>query len=80
MTKTEMEERCMDLIEQIVRIDKKQNRLGAINVSQKMLDKAKEKGNKNLNAIFERVLNEFVYCTDEEYEKLKRELFRWEEP
>ena len=80
MTKTEMEERCMDLIEQIVRIDKKQNRLGAINVSQKMLDKAKEKGNKNLNAIFERVLNEFVYWTDEEYEKLKRELFSWEEP
>ena len=76
MTKTEMEERCMDVIEQIVRIDIKQNRQGAINVSQKMLDRAKEKGNKNLNAIFERVLNEFVYCTDEAYEKLKRELFR----
>lgn len=75
MTVEEMEERCMDLIEQIVGIDIRQNRQGAIGVAQKMLEKAEQTGNKNLIAIYERVLLEFKACSDEEYEKLRRAIF-----
>ena len=63
MTVEEMEERCMDVIEQIVRIDIRQNRQGAIGVAQKMLEKAEQTGNKNLIAIYERVLLEFKACS-----------------
>ena len=48
MTIEEFEEKCMDVIEQIVSIDIKQNRQGAIKVSEKMLEKAKAKGNKKI--------------------------------
>lgn len=75
MTVEEMEERCMDVIEQIVRIDIRQNRQGAIGIAQKMLEKAEQTGNKNLIAIYERVLLEFKACSDEEYEKLRRAIF-----
>lgn len=75
MTVEEMEERCMDIIEQIVGIDIRQNRQGAIKVAQTMLDKAEEKGNKQAVAIYERVLLEFKACSDEEYEKLRRAIF-----
>lgn len=75
MTVEEMEERCMDLIKQIVGIDIRQNRQGAIKVAQAMLDKAEEKGNKQAVAIYERVLLEFKACSDEEYEKLRRAIF-----
>ena len=69
------EEKCMDVIEQIVAIDIKQNRQGAIKVSEKMLEKAKEKGNKQVIEIYERVLKEFKLASDEEYELLRKQIF-----
>lgn len=75
MTIEEFEEKCMDVIEQIVSIDIKQNRQGAIKVSQKMLEKAKEKGNKKVVEIYDRVLKEFQLASDEEYELLRKQIF-----
>ena len=75
MTIEEFEEKCMDVIEQIVAIDIKQNRLGAIKVSEKMLAKAKEKNNKKIIEIYERVLQEFQLASDEEYDLLKKQIF-----
>ena len=75
MTVEEFEEKCMDLIEKIVSMDIKQNRYGAIKVSEKMLEKAKEKGNKKIIEIYERVLKEFKIATDEEYEMLRKQIF-----
>ena len=72
----EFENKCMDIIEKIVSIDIKQNRQGAIKVAEKMLEKAKEKtANKNVIAIYERVIKEFNIATDEEYELLRRQIF-----
>lgn len=76
MTVEEMEERCMDVIERIVALDIKQNRQGAIKVAQKMLEKAKQTGNKNLIAIYERVHKEFEIASDEEYELLRKQIFK----
>ena len=59
MTVEEFENKCMDIIEQIVSIDAKQDRQGAIKISEKMLEKAKEKGNKKIIDIYDRVLKEF---------------------
>ena len=75
MTIEEFEEKCMNVIEQIVSIDIKQDRQGAIKVSEKMLEKAKEKGNKKIIEIYERVLKEFKIATDEEYEMLRKQIF-----
>ena len=75
MTAERMEAHCMDVIEQIVAIDIKQNRQGAIKVAQKMLDKAKGKGNKYIIAIYERVHKEFELASDEEYELLRKQIF-----
>lgn len=75
MTEERMEAHCMDVIERIVAIDIKQNRQGAIKVAQKMLDKAKEKGNKYIIAIYERVHKEFEIASDEDYELLRKQIF-----
>ena len=76
MTVEEFEEKCMDIIEKIVARDIKQNRLGAIKVAEKMLEKAKEKGSKKaVIDIYERVLEEFKLASDEEYELLRKQIF-----
>ena len=75
MTIEEFEEKCMDVIEKVVAIDIKQNRQGAIAVSEKMLEKAKEKGNKKVIEIYERVVKEFKLASDEEYELLRKQIF-----
>ncbi|MBQ8615666.1 MAG: hypothetical protein IJ415_03780 [Clostridia bacterium] len=75
MTIEEFEEKCMDVIEKIVAIDIKQNRAGAIKVAEKMLEKAKEKGNKKIVEIYERVVKEFQLASDEEYELLRKQIF-----
>lgn len=75
MTIEEFEEKCMDVIEKVVAIDIKQNRQGAIAVSEKMLEKAKEKGNKKIIEIYERVVKEFKLASDEEYELLRKQIF-----
>lgn len=72
----EFENKCMDIIEVIVSIDVKQNRQGAIAVAKKMLDAASKKtANKNVIAIYERVVHEFEIATDEEYETLRKQIF-----
>ena len=40
-----------------------------------MLEKAKEKGNKKVIEIYERVLQEFKLASDEEYELLRKQIF-----
>ena len=75
MTIEEFEEKCMNVIEQIVSIDIKQDRQGAIKVSEKMLEKAKEKGNQKIIEIYERVLEEFKIASDAEYTILRNEIF-----
>lgn len=75
MTIEEFEEKCMDIIEQIVAIDIRQNRAGAVKVAEKMLEKAKEKGNKKIIEIYDRVLQEFKQASDEEYELLRKQIF-----
>lgn len=72
----EFENKCMDIIENIVSMDIRMNRQGAIKVAEKMLAKAQEKtANKNAIAIFERVVKEFNIATDAEYEMLRRQIF-----
>lgn len=73
---TEFENKCMDLIEQIVAIDIRQDRYGAIAVSKKMLEKAKAKTkNATVLSIYERVVKEFELASDEEYLILKKQIF-----
>ena len=73
---TEFENKCMDLIEQIVAIDVHQDRQGAILVSKKMLLKAQAKTkNKKVLDIYERVVKEFELASDEEYLILKKQIF-----
>lgn len=75
MTVEEFENKCMDIIEQIVSIDPRQNRQGAIKVAENMLERAKTKGNQKAIEIFERVVKEFNIATDEEYEMLRKQIF-----
>ena len=76
MVTTEFENRCMEIIEQIVSIDVHQDRAGAIVVAEKMLAKAKSKTtNKNIISIYERVVEEFKLASDEEYLILKKQIF-----
>ena len=71
----EFENKCMDIIEQIVSIDIKQNRQEAIKVAEKMLEKAKTTGKTKVIEIYERVVHEFKIATDEDYELLRKQIF-----
>ena len=75
MTVEEFENKCMDIIEQIVAMDIKQNRQGAIKVAEKMLEKAKATGKKKVIEIYERVVHEFNIASDEDYELLRKQIF-----
>ncbi|MFQ6752474.1 MAG: hypothetical protein ACLRFL_02810 [Clostridia bacterium] len=75
MSVEEFENKCMDIIEQIVSIDIKQDRQGAIKVTEKMLEKAKTTGKKKVIEIYERVLHEFNIATDTEYNLLRKQIF-----
>ena len=75
MTVEEFENKCMDIIEQIVAMDIKQNRAGAIKVAEKMLEKAKATGKKKVIEIYERVVHEFKIASDEDYELLRKQIF-----
>ena len=75
MTIEEFENKCMDIIEQIVAMDIKQNRAGAIKVAEKMLEKAKLTGKKKAVEIYERVVHEFNIASDEDYELLRKQIF-----
>ncbi|MBR2969881.1 MAG: hypothetical protein IKC49_02375 [Clostridia bacterium] len=75
MSVEEFENKCMDIIEQIVSIDIKQDRQGAIKVTEKMLEKARATGKKKVIDIYERVLHEFNIATDAEYNLLRKQIF-----
>ena len=75
MSVEEFENKCMDIIEQIVSIDIKQDRQGAIKVTEKMLEKARATGKKKVIEIYERVLHEFNIATDTEYNLLRKQIF-----
>jgi len=75
MSVEEFENKCMDIIEQIVSIDIKQDRQGAIKVTEKMLEKARATGKKKVIEIYERVLHEFNIATDAEYNLLRKQIF-----
>ena len=75
LTVEEFENKCMDIIEQIVSMDIKQNRQGAIKVAEKMLEKAKATGKKKVIEIYERVVHEFKIASDEDYELLRKQIF-----
>ncbi len=72
----EFENKCMDIIETIVGIDIHNSRQDAIKIAEKMLEKAKAKTtNKNVIAIYERVVKEFNIATDQEYNLLRKQIF-----
>lgn len=75
LSEQEFENKCMEVIEQIVSIDIRQDRAGAIKVAEKMLEKAKATGKKLLIDIYERVVKEFNIATDQEYEMLRTQIF-----
>lgn len=75
----EIESKCEYLILKIVASDIKQDRQGAINVAQAVLDKAKIKASENsedtIVTICEHVVEEFNDCSDEDYSKLKTDVW-----
>ncbi len=73
----EFENKCMDIIEKIVSTDKTMKKSNATKIAEKMLENAKAKtSNKNVIAIYERVVKEFNIATDEEYNMLWKQI--WE--
>lgn len=71
----EFEQKCMDIIEVIVSIDKKNTREDAIRIAKKMRDKLIAKTNDSLS-IYECVVKEFELATDEEFDSLKKQIFK----
>ncbi len=71
----EFENKCMDIIEEIVSIDIKQTRIEAIEIAKKMRDKAVTTSNQRVIEVYERVVKEFEIATDEEYELLRKQIF-----
>ena len=73
----EFENKCMDIIEKVVAAEKTMKKANATKIAEKMLENAKAKtSNKNVIAIFERVIKEFNIATDEEYNMLWKQI--WE--
>ena len=75
ISREKFENKCMDVITQIVASDRTLDRQGAILVSEKLLEKAKASGKKLTIDVYTRVLNEFKIATDKEYEELKKQIF-----
>ncbi len=72
----EFENKCMDIIEKCVAADKKMQKANAIKIAEKMLENAKAKtSNKNIIAIYERVIKEFNIASDEEYVMLWKQIW-----
>ncbi len=72
----EFENKCMDIIEKVVAADKTMKKASAIKIAEKMLENAKAKTtNKNVIAIYERVIKEFNIATEEEYKLLWKQIW-----
>lgn len=75
LSKQEFEAKCIEVIESIILSNINYTRNDAINVSGKMLEKAKAKYPQGVVDIYERVNEEFKLASDKEYEILKKQLF-----
>lgn len=71
-TDAEFEEKCMDIIEKIVRLNREMERSGAIRIAKNWMEQANKPDRKK---VYERVYKEFNKATDYEYELLKTQLF-----
>ena len=77
LSKKEFESKCIEVIESIILSNIKYTRSNAINISGKMLEKAKDKKcPQGVIDIYTRVHEEFKLASDKEYEILKRQLFK----
>lgn len=70
------ENHCMYLIWNIVSIKIDLTRTDAIDIAKTLLEKAKLSENKTVVDVYTRVLNEFKIATDEEYNDLKKTIFK----
>lgn len=76
LTKKEFESKCIEVIESIILSNINNVRKDAVNISEKMIEKAKSKNcPKAVIDIYERVHEEFKIASDKEYEILKKQLF-----
>ena len=75
LSREEFENKCMDIIEQIVYADPNMDLKGAIIVAAKLLEKAEASGKTLAIQIYTRVLNEFKITTEEDYNALKKQIF-----
>lgn len=72
----EFENKCMDIIEKVVAAEKNMKKANAVKIAEKMLENAKAKTtNKNVIAIYERVIKEFNIATEEEYKLLWKQIW-----
>lgn len=76
LSKEEFENKCIEVIENIILSNINYTRANAITLSGKMLDKAKEKSSQGVIDIYDRVHQEFLMASDQEYEILKKQLFK----
>lgn len=74
--KKELEEIAMDIIERIVSIDVSMDRMKACEYSKRLAEEAREAGcSATCISALERVENEFLVASDEEYLLLKKQIF-----
>lgn len=72
----EFENQCMDIIEEIVGLSPKQERVEAIEIAKIVLNKYRDrKADKNELKVLERVLHEFEIATNDEYNLLRKQIF-----
>lgn len=76
LSKKEFENKCIEVIESIILSNINYTRANAIVVSKKMLEKAKAKYPQGVVDIYDRVHQEFLMASDEEYNILKKQLFK----
>lgn len=75
-TNESLDNRAMDYIEEVVRIDKNQTREQAITLVENKIKEAKEKDASVYEvAVKLKTLNEFKKATDEEYNLLRKQIF-----
>lgn len=74
LSEQDFENKCIEMMEDIITVNKEMTRLDAVNLAKKMLAKAEENGNEEVIKVFEKVVEEFEDATDDEYNTLKKQL------
>lgn len=74
LSEQDFENKCIEIMEDIITVNKEMTRLDAVNLAKKMLAKAEENGNEEVIKVFEKVVEEFEDATDDEYNTLKKQL------